>query len=70
MVGNSGTHASPSIAGSDFQIPFTRWETLQGAAHNGGVVVHLSAVQCARKHDLSEWPGISAQQGRRGGVPP
>lgn len=68
MDGNNGTHALLSIAGSDFQIPFTRWETLWGASHNGGVVVHLSAMQGARKHDLFEWPGISAQQGPRGGV--
>lgn len=70
MDGNSGAHAPPSIAGSDFQIPYTRWEYQWGAGHNGGVVVHLSAVQCARKHDLSEWPGISTQQGHQGGVAP
>jgi hypothetical protein len=38
------------------------------AAIMGNVVVHLSALHCAGKHDLSKWPGDSAQQGRWGEV--
>lgn len=61
--GNSCLYAPLSIAGSDFHPPFARWANQWGASHYGLVVVHLSAVHCAGKHDLSEWPGDSAQQG-------
>lgn len=68
--GNSSMYAPLSITGSDFQLPYTRWANQWGASHYGSVVVHLSAMHCARKHDLSKWPGDSAQQGRWGGSRP
>lgn len=67
---NSCVYAPLNITGSDFQLPYTRWANQWGASHYGCVVVHLSAMHCARKHDLSKWPGDSAQQGRWGGVVP
>lgn len=63
-------YAPLSIIGSDFQLPYTRWLNQWGASHYAGVVVHFSALYCARKHDLSEWPRDFAQQGHWGGVAP
>lgn len=69
-VYNRSVYALLGIAGSDFHPHNTRWANQWGAGHNGSVVLYRSAMLCARKHDLSKWPGDFTQQGRWGGVAP